>query len=74
MGELSRSRWGDQNWYFLGDRNYDQEIESVIFHEIESFYKIFHNCSGSLFFLELNLAQPNPLGPLVPLSLLKFYV
>jgi hypothetical protein len=69
MGELSRSKL-----VFLGDRNYYQEIESVIFHEIESFYKMLHNYSGSLFFLLLNLAQPNPLGPLVPLSLLKFYV
>ncbi len=30
-----------------GDQHYDQEIKSVIFHEIEGFLnKILHNCSG----------------------------
>jgi hypothetical protein len=31
---------------FSEGRNYDHEIEIVIFHEIKSFYKILLNCSG----------------------------
>ncbi len=46
-GEWSRD-WiaSDKNCHFSGDWNYDHEIEIVIFHEIEGFEKIMHNCSG----------------------------
>jgi hypothetical protein len=53
MSAYVNEEWGsggriseDQKSHFSGDQKNDHEIKGLIFHEIKSFYSIFHNCSG----------------------------